>query len=100
MSRTLKRWTPEEERVLRDQVSRRPNNLAEAFRRVSVLIDRTPSAVSYHWYNVMKNTNVCFMTASARGVNPNSKIVRKEPEIIKTPKKSWWKSLLKIFGLK
>lgn len=101
MSRTLKRWTTEEERVLRDQVSRRPNNLSEAFRRTAVLIDRTPDAVSCHWYYVMKHqTNVCFMTASGKSISPNSKNVIGDDIAIKTTKKSWWKNLLSLFGLK
>ena len=101
MSRTIKRWTPEEERVLRDQVSRRPNNLSEAFRRVSVLIDRTPSAVSFHWYYIMKHQqHVCFMTASGESISPNSKNVIGDDTAIKTRKKSWWRNLLSLFGLK
>jgi hypothetical protein len=101
MSRTIKRWTPEEERVLRDQVSRRPNNLSEAFRRTSVLIDRTTSAVSYHWYYIIKHqTNVCFMTASDKSISPNKKNVIGEDTAIKPRKKFWWRNLLSLFGLK
>jgi hypothetical protein len=101
MSRTLKRWTPEEERVLRDQVSRRPNNLSEAFRRTAALTDRTFRSVEQHWYYIIKHqTNVCFMTASDKSVSPNRKNVIGEDTAIKPKKKSWWRNLLSLFRLK
>ncbi len=102
MSRTAKRWTPEEERVLRDQVSRRPNNLSEAFRRTSDLTGRTFNSVMCHWYYTTKHqTNVCFMTASNKSVSPNrKKNVIGEDTAIKPRKKVWWRNLLSLFGLK
>lgn len=101
MSRTLKKWTSEEERVLRDQVSRRPNNLSEAFRRTAALTDRTFNAVMCHWYYTIKHqTNVCFMTASDKSISPNKKNVIGEDTAIKPRKKVWWRNLLSLFGLK
>lgn len=48
-----RKWTTEEERVLVDQITRSANNIKEAFRRTSRLIDRTEAACIHHWYTVV-----------------------------------------------
>ena len=45
-----KKWTPDEEIVLFDQV-RRHSSMIEGFRKASeILEDRTVNACKYHWY--------------------------------------------------
>lgn len=97
-----KKWTPEEERVLRSQVSRRPNNLQEAFRRTSRITGRSLQAVSVHWYKNMKDANVCFMTVSGPVTNPNRKIVssRTSDNTVPVKKVKWWDKLLNFLNLK
>lgn len=73
-----KRWTIEEEQVLIDQITRSANNIAEAFRRTSRLIDRTEAACMYHWYVVIsqrEDSSVCFVTVGQKTKNVNRKIV-------------------------
>jgi hypothetical protein len=95
------RWTPEEERVLRSQVSKRPNNLQEAFRRTSRLIGRSAHAVRAHWYTKMKDANVCFMTVSSSITNPNRKVVsnRTSDNTVPVKKVKWWDKLLNFLNL-
>lgn len=97
-----KKWTSEEERVLRNQVSRRPNNLQEAFRRTSRITGRSLQAVSVHWYKKMKDANVCFMTVSGSITNPNRKIIsrRTSDNTVPVKKVKWWDKLLNFLNLK
>ena len=96
-----RRWTPKEEKVLRSQVSKRPNNLQEAFRRTSRLTGRSLHAVAQHWYINMKDANVCFMTVSGPVANPNRKIVsnRTSDNTVTVKKVKWWDKLLNFLNL-
>lgn len=49
-----KRWTKDEDIALIKAVSRRPQNLLYAFYILSKKIDRTPEAISGHYYAVVK----------------------------------------------
>lgn len=95
-----RRWTIEEERVLIDQITRRANNVREAFRRTSELIDRTEAACMYHWYMVVskrKNTSVCFVTIGHKTRNINRKIVHaKTTDNTKVTTISWWRKVIKL----
>lgn len=75
MSRTLRKWTEEEENLLLRQVKANPQNLKQCFISVSRNIDRTPLAVTHHWYRVLskKTGTTCFFTASPHHVSKNRK---------------------------
>ena len=93
-----KRWTIEEERVLIDQITRNANNITEAFRRTSRLIDRTEAACLYRWYQVIskrENTSVCFVTVSQKTKNVNRKIVASNTyDNTEKTTISWWRRFL------
>lgn len=43
-----------EDSVILEKVKENPQNLAEAFRQASKIIDRTPNAIQQHWDVVLK----------------------------------------------
>ena len=70
---TKKRWTKEEEEILVQAVKANPHNLAEAFRQVSIKLDKNVPAVAHKWYrNVRYNSN-CFITISPKKQMVNGK---------------------------
>lgn len=93
-----KRWTIEEERVLIDQITRNANNITEAFRRTSRLIDRTEAACVYHWYQVIskrENPSVCFVTVSQKTKNVNRKnVTSNTSDNTEKTTISWWRRFL------
>jgi len=89
----IRKWTPEEERRLIDQVRVFPQNLHKCFLLVAEDIDRTPGAVANHWYTkTSKNPNaLCFFTASEKHVSKNRKNGLGEEST-----SSVWRRLLRI----
>lgn len=72
------RWSKEEMDILIDQIKKTPNNLIQAFKRTSLLINRSPHAIRQYWYSVLskkETTEVCFMTIGYHTVNRNRKNV-------------------------
>lgn len=51
-NRTNRKWTEEEEELLLRQVRAFPQNLKKCFLIVSEITDRSPKAVTAHWYTV------------------------------------------------
>jgi hypothetical protein len=70
-------WTPDEQEVLLQHIRETPNNLSYAFDMASqALKNRRPSAVSRHWYEVLrkdKNTGAIFGMISPHGAVANTK---------------------------
>ena len=101
--RQNKRWTAEDDRVLLNQVTRHANNLFEAFRETSRLLDRTESACKQRWYSTLLHspeTSMCFVTIGKGTKNANRKVVRKNTsDNTKRKSMSWWRALLKILRL-
>ena len=95
-----RKWTTEEERVLVDQVTRSANNIQEAFRKTSRLIDRTEAACMYHWYMVIskrENPSLCFVTIGHKTKNVNRKIVASNTsDNTEKISVSWWKKFLSL----
>lgn len=75
MKETKRKWTNNEEQVLISQVKIHPQNLTEAFRVTSTLIDRTEDSIRQHWYLKCNKESYCFMTIGNKTVNLNRKIV-------------------------
>ena len=48
-------WTPEEEGIILNEVSKNPNNLREAFFIASLKTDRTASSVCTRYYGVLNS---------------------------------------------
>ena len=95
-----RKWTIEEERVLIYQITRSANNITEAFRRTSRLIDRTEAACMYHWYMVIskrEDPSVCFVTIGQKTRNINRKVVHaKTTDNTEATTVSWWKKVIKL----
>ena len=69
-------YTEEEDRVIISEIAETPYNLADAFKRASTQINRTPSGISQHWYSCLrKKTNCIFMTVSGKKCTVNGKNV-------------------------
>ena len=73
--RRARRWTPEEDECLLQQVRRLPQNLSRCFIFVSQEIDRTPTACAARWYTVLSKdaANAVFLTVSAQHKSLNRK---------------------------
>lgn len=74
-NRTNRKWTEEEEELLLRQVRAFPQNLKKCFLIVSEMTDRSPKAVTAHWYTVTSKRpdSTCFFTASSKHVSRNRK---------------------------
>lgn len=88
-----KKWTEEEEQRLIRQVRAFPQNLNKCFLLVSEELDRTPTAISAHWYSVTSKRSdvLCFFTASESHISKNRKNADGVPSST-----SIWKKFLKI----
>lgn len=98
MQNNYRRWTPEEDEKLLNQVRVFPQNLKRCFILVAEDIDRSPSAVAAHWYSKLSkgyNNGLCFFTASSRHVSPN----RKNGEGVSIRPTIWRRLLNAIRGL-
>lgn len=54
MKKIKRKWSPYEERVVRTYVKKHPENLRYCFFLASKEIDRTPKAISGHYYKYLK----------------------------------------------
>lgn len=88
-----KKWTEEEEQRLIRQVRAFPQNLNKCFLLVSEELERTPAAVSAHWYSVTSKRSdvLCFFIASETHISKNRKNTDGVPSTT-----SIWKKFLKI----
>ena len=91
--KSVRKWTRQEEITLVNQIRVFPQNLAKCFIIVAEQIDRTPAAVSSHWYTkTSKDPDyLCFFTASSKHVSKNRKNGLGNPSTM-----SIWQRLLKI----
>jgi hypothetical protein len=80
----VKRWTPEEDRRLLQQIRVFPQNLHKCFLIVSEVTGRTPGACANRWYTKLSKdpANAVFLTVSSRHKvmnRKNGKGVRSTP---------------------
>ena len=64
----VKRWTPEEDKRLLQQIRVFPQNLNKCFLIVSEVIGRSPGACANRWYTKLSKdpANAVFLTVSSR----------------------------------
>lgn len=92
----IKRWTQAEEDVLVKNVEKNVLCLSKAFKQTSQEIQRTPGAISAHWYQyTSKNCGTKFATISGKHVASNRKNAKGKPL-----KLSLFKRILSLLGLK
>lgn len=65
--RQVKRWTPEEDKRLLQQIRVFPNNLQKCFIIVSEVTGRSPGACANRWYTKLSKDpdNAMFLTVSS-----------------------------------
>ncbi len=75
MARTIRKWTRQEDARLIRQVKAFPQNISKCCMLVAEEIDRTPAAVSFHWYSKLsKEPDVlAFFMASSQRISKNRK---------------------------
>lgn len=89
-----RKWTPEEDRVLLNQIEAFPHNLTKCFAIVSEVVNRTPGACAARWYTKLsKNPNIepLFATMSKQHCSKNRKNGMGVPS---TP--SIWRKILNL----
>lgn len=75
-TRTFRKWTDEEDRILLEHLKVGTGNFHACFLAVAEEIDRTPTAIAAHWYAVLsKRTDLppVVVTASENQVQRNRK---------------------------
>ena len=94
-------YTEEEDRVIISEIAETPYNLEDAFRRASVQINRTPGAISMHWYQTLRRRNNCiFMTVSGKKCTVNGKnVVILENSNTTNTGNSIWNRIKRFLGL-
>ena len=94
-------YTEEEDRVIISEIVETPYNLESAFRRASVQINRTPGAISLHWYQTLRRRSNCiFMTVSGKKCTVNGKnVVILENSNTTNTGNSIWNRIKRFLGL-
>ena len=92
----VKRWTPEEDRRLLQQIRVFPQNLHKCFLIVSEVTERTPGACANRWYTKLSKdpANAVFLTVSSRHKVMN----RKNGKGVRSSR-SVFQRILRILGI-
>ena len=97
VKRTYKKWTKEEIELLKDTISKNPNNIYLCCEQLSEKLDRNPKAI-YVEYNKIKKSSVIFMTVGKKTQSPNTKNIPYDSS--EKPKKhSIWSKLKKLLKI-
>lgn len=95
---THKKWTKEERDLLKDTISKNPNNIYLCCEQLSSQLDRTPRAI-YTEYKKLKKSSVLFMTVGKKTHSPNIKNIAYDSSV-KATKHSLWSKIKKLFNIK
>ena len=109
-----RRWTIEEENILLNNINSSPYNLAKAFKKTSLDINRSFTAVQSRWYGIPRSStckgtiglrfrsmesNKAFISISSRKKTINTKVIRDGSySNYTTVTKSVWKRFLSLFN--
>ena len=95
-TRRIKRWTPEEDRRLLQQIRVFPQNLSKCFIIVGEVLDRTPTACASRWYTKLSKdpSNAIFLTVSEK-----HKVVNRKNGEGETSSRSVFQRILRILRL-
>ena len=95
-TRRIKRWTPEEDRRLLQQIRVFPQNLSKCFIIVGEVLDRTPTACASRWYTKLSKdpSNAIFLTVSEK-----HKVVNRKNGQGETSSRSVFQRILRILRL-
>lgn len=96
MATTKRRWESWEEKLIKKEIKKHPNNLRECFKICALKLNRTPKAVSDRWYyTISKKNSSCFMVLSSTAGVKNRKNSKYNYKITIT--KNIWNSIVKLF---
>lgn len=95
----MKRYTPREDKLIRETIKKHPENLQECFRTLATQLNRSPKAIHVRWYAVLsKETTPCFMLQSGYKTLKNRK--NYTPTCTVAPIfnriKHWWRKVAKL----
>lgn len=93
-----KRWTKEEIDLLKDTISKNPNNIYLCCEQLSEKLNRTPRAI-YAEYRQLRKSSVLFMTVGKKTHSPNVKNIAYDSPV-KATKHSLWSKVKKLFNIK
>ena len=95
-TRRIKRWTPEEDRRLLQQIRVFPQNLSKCFIIVGEVLDRTPTACAARWSTKLSKdpSNAIFLTVSEK-----HKVVNRKNGQGETSSRSVFQRILRILRL-
>ena len=104
METKKRRWTEEEDKILKKEVEKRPYAKETAFRKASKKLDRTVSACHIRWYAELSNPESkhyvgCVFTLLAKKaatINRTTNTLHSNP--IK-PKKGFWNRIKEMLGI-
>lgn len=73
----MKKWSKEEDKILKKEVGKHPTNLAEAFVAASEKLSRTPASCHRRWYSkVSKEQGKCFILLGNKSYSSNRKTIK------------------------
>ena len=93
-----KKWTKAEIDLLKDTISKNPNNIYLCCEQLSKKLNRTTTAI-YEEYRRLKKSSVLFMTVGKKTHSPNVKNIAYDSPV-KATKHSLWSKIKKLFNLK
>lgn len=103
-TKSNKRWTMEEEKVLVFQIQKNPGNLKKSFSETAELINRTEKAIALHYYEVIARNkskvlpdSYVYMTIGGNKAMLNKKVAKKEEDYIEI-KPTLWQKIKNLFG--
>ena len=96
--RTCKKWTKGEIELLKDTISKNPNNIYLCCEQLSNQLNRSPKAI-YLEYMKLRKSSVLFMTVGKKTYSPNVKNIAYDSPI-KATKHSLWSRIKKLFNIK
>ncbi len=99
-NRTVRRWTPEEEDILIDEIGKNPTCMKTCFLAAATRLGRGPAGVSNHWYKYMANReDVCARLTIGRHSCVANKVRLKPDQEPKSIARSIFDGLINlIFG--
>lgn len=95
----MKRYTPREDKLIRETIKKHPENLQKCFRTLATQLNRSPEAIGFRWYAVLsKESTPCFMLQSSHKTLKNRKVYT--PTCTVAPVfnriKYWWRKIAKL----
>lgn len=96
----VRKWTPEDEDVVIDEIGKNPTNMKACFLAASAIIGRSPSAITSHWYCYMaRREDVCAKLTIGRHACVKNKARLKNAEEPKSIARSVFDGLIRlVFG--